>query len=419
MGGISEERPVILIMLTSPLQIDNTLSMAGAVRAKGKCPKCAGKFCGDPLRCPDCLIPPRKYYIDLHHKGHGRLRIFCDRQGHSLDSWQRATRVIESIRYEIDNYNFDPSRYVSADIKNFLFEIRVSAWYESKLKEVEKENLATSYTRGLKRFIDRYYLPFFQGKDVREVRTYHIEQFYEQLPCNSLKYIKNIISSLENFFNTLHRHEFITQKPSFPVITLDRKAPKWIDYDMQVKILETIPEADRPIFAFLSFQGVRPGEGRALKVKDVNLERKCLTISRTFLDRKVRERVKGKVEKPRLINPILEDLLWEHCKDKHPEASVFLNPRTQKAYSEDALYRVWDVARKQVGVDVTLYQATRHSLASIAVCNGAPLTAIQDVLGHTDIRTTLKYAHTNLESQKVVFNRQGSIKGEVIDLKPQ
>ena len=394
-------------MLTSSLAIDDTLSMAGRVRAKGKCPKCSGKFQGEPLRCPACLIPPKKYYVDLHHKGHGRLRIFCDRQGHSLDSWQRTTRVIESIRYEIDQHTFDPSKYVSADLKNFLFETRVEAWYLSKLKDVEIENLARSYTRGLRRFIDRYYLPFFKGKDVRDIRTYHIEQFKDQLPIKSLKYIKNILSALENLFNTLVRHELITQKPAFPVITLDRKAPKWIDYGMQVKILAAIPEEDRPIFAFLSFQGVRPGEARALKVKDVNFEGKYINIIRTFSDRKIRERVKGKVEKPRLINPMLTDLLWEHCKDKHPEASVFLNPRTHRPYQEDALYRVWGHARKQVGVDVSIYQGTRHSLASIAVCNGAPLTAIQDVLGHTDIRTTLKYAHTNLESQKVVFSSSG------------
>jgi len=55
-------------------------------------------------------------------------------------------------------------------------------------------------------------------------------------------------------------------------------------------------------------------------------------------------------------------------------------------------------------IKITLYEATRHSLTSIAASNSAPLlTAIKDVLSHTDIRTTLKYAHNDLDSQRVVF----------------
>lgn len=68
-----------------------------------------------------------------------------------------------------------------------------------------------------------------------------------------------------------------------------------------------------------------------------------------------------------------------------------------------------------MGVDITLYEATKHSLASIAVSNGAPLTTIKEVLGHTDIRTTLKYAHNDLESQGVVFQRPKK-DGEVVKI---
>ena len=66
-----------------------------------------------------------------------------------------------------------------------------------------------------------------------------------------------------------------------------------------------------------------------------------------------------------------------------------------------------------------LYQATRHSLASNLLKDGAALKSISDILGHTDIRTTLKYAHGDLENQRVAFGRQGQVKGEVIGLCPQ
>jgi site-specific recombinase XerD len=61
----------------------------------------------------------------------------------------------------------------------------------------------------------------------------------------------------------------------------------------------------------------------------------------------------------------------------------------------------------------------RHSLASNLLKDSSTLKSISDILRHTDIRTTLIYAHGDIDSQRVALNRQGSIKGEVIGLKPQ
>ncbi len=403
-------------MLTNETKVATSLCMKGTIRTKERCPKCEEKFAGHPLACPKCLTKPNRYYIDLYQARFGRIKIYSDKTGLALDSHERANRVLESIRYEIDQHIFDPARYIAANIKDFRFEVRVEGWYQSKFKEVEKGNLAESYTSKLRLYIDKYYLSFFKGMDVRDIRTFHIQQFYEQLPSTkSLKYLKNILCGLKHFLNTLHRFEYIAQKPIFPVIQVNQVTPKWIDYETQLKALESIPFEDRPIFAFLMFQGVRPGEACALKVKDLNFKERYVLISRTFSYGKLRERVKSKVSRPRLINPALLSMLTDLCKDKFPENFVFINPRTRTFYSDEALFRIWDKVRKQLNIDITLYEGTRHSLASIAVCNGASLNAIKDVLGHTDIRTTLKYAHSNLESQKVVFQ----IPEKVVQIAPR
>jgi integrase len=406
-------------LLTAPVPLDSILSMAGRIRTKEKCPKCGGKFQGKSLTCPSCLTTPKRFFIDHYVKGYGRLKIYSDHQGRPLCSFAHADRVLVGIRYEIDQHIFDPTKYSKADLKNFLFETRIKAWYESKIKEVEKGNLANSYTRCLKRYKDSNYIPFFKTMDVREIRTYHIQQFYEQLPEKSLKSTKNVMDALRNFFKILRNHDFVSDMPTFPVITLDRKTPRWIDRATQVEILKSIPEGDRPIFTFLAFQGVRPGEARALKVKDLSFKEETLIVSRTFSDRIIRERVKGKVSRPRAINPLLLPMLKDQCKNKHPEAYVFVNPRTNGTYTQNIINELWNDARTQAGIDVSLYQATRHSLASNLLKDGAALKSISDILGHTDIRTTLKYAHGDLENQRIAFGRQGQVKGEVIGLCPQ
>lgn len=50
--------------------------------------------------------------------------------------------------------------------------------------------------------------------------------------------------------------------------------------------------------------------------------------------------------------------------------------------------------------------ATRHSVASMAATSGVSIAIIKEVLGHTDIRTTQKYAHLDVLAQSQVFEAQ-------------
>ena len=46
-----------------------------------------------------------------------------------------------------------------------------------------------------------------------------------------------------------------------------------------------------------------------------------------------------------------------------------------------------------------------HLWASNAFQDGASLMGIKDILGHTDMRTTMKYTHSDLEGQREVFKK--------------
>jgi len=77
-----------------------------------------------------------------------------------------------------------------------------------------------------------------------------------------------------------------------------------------------------------------------------------------------------------------------------------------KPYLTDTLQRLWKEACKAASVDIELYQAARHSVASMAASSGVSIAIIKEVLGHTDIRTTQKYSHVDVLSQSQVFAAQ-------------
>ncbi|MBF0338266.1 MAG: site-specific integrase [Nitrospirae bacterium] len=388
--------------------------MKGTIRPisrQSKCPKCGKEFIHINklgYGCVSCQITPTRFFIDLFWKGK-RLRIGSDRQGQPLDTYSRAYTLLNKIQYEIENQAFEPSLYVISDYTQFYFEVQIAKFLKEKEIEEEKGNIAISYLAILKRYAQNYYLSFFKGKDVREIRTVTIREFYNQLPRQSEKTIKNIMDALKHFFNILLRDEIIAKVPIFPSLTVSERSPAWTTAENQLKLLKAIPDEHRAIFTFTLLQGVRPSESRALKWKDVDFEKGMVVIRRTFSDAKIVERTKGKNVKPRLLHPYVVEAL-QSLQRGLPEAFVFLNPHTNKHYSRTRLKDIFMIARRKTGIDISIYEAGRHSVATNAILAGVSIMVIRDYLGHADAKTTEKYTHLDVIAQKQIFEKAEVIK---------
>lgn len=70
---------------------------------------------------------------------------------------------------------------------------------------------------------------------------------------------------------------------------------------------------------------------------------------------------------------------------------VFPNPQTGKPYQ--SVYIAWDTARKKAGLADVRMHDLRHTHASYLVNGGRTLYEVQKILGHTQVKTTQRYAH--------------------------
>ena len=72
---------------------------------------------------------------------------------------------------------------------------------------------------------------------------------------------------------------------------------------------------------------------------------------------------------------------------------VFPAPRAGGPRNEVWLYRFWQDARAEAGIEDVRLHDLRHTHASIALQQGVTVLAIGRLLGHADPQTTLKYTH--------------------------
>lgn len=88
---------------------------------------------------------------------------------------------------------------------------------------------------------------------------------------------------------------------------------------------------------------------------------------------------------------------------------VFANPATGKPYV--SIFQAWNTARKRAGLPEVRIHDLRHSFASFLINNGRSLYEVQKILGHTQVRTTQRYAHlsqeTLLEAANTAMNALG------------
>ena len=378
------------------------ICMAGSLHTKQFCPKCGGNFqdTGYDMICQKCHTRPTRlfvsfYWKDPKFKRSKRLRIYSDKQGAPLDSYARAHRVLEVIRSEVDEHRFDPNNYQRKKYEAMGFENIAIGWLQNQIKLMGKGDLAPSYIKELKRFVDKRFIPYFKKHDIRDLKSGHIKSFYLDLPEKlSAKTRRNVMSALHKMFNDFLDDEFIETMPKFPKFKVPEPSWNWADKETQDLIIQKIPKrfTDVPFINFMARHGVRPGEARALQWRDVNLKEGLVVIRRTFSLNLLREFTKTK--KVRVI-PLHPETIKELKKLPQPiNKEQFVFTKKGEPYSESWARNIWNKAKSELEIDdLKLYEGTRHSVASQAYNRGVPLELIGEMLGHTNPKTTKRYSH--------------------------
>jgi integrase len=177
----------------------------------------------------------------------------------------------------------------------------------------------------------------------------------------------------------------------FKNIVNDNKLEHFLTSQQASDLLKELKKSDNEmlqwIVLFLLYTGARKREVLDAKWADIDLEQKSWRIPKTK---------SGKIRHIPLSEHAI-DVLISVKKRWGKEAFPFIFANEKTGLPFVSFFCSWNRARKLAGLSYLRVHDLRHSFASFLVNAGRSLYEVQEILGHSDIRTTSRYAHLSRE----------------------
>ena len=208
--------------------------------------------------------------------------------------------------------------------------------------------------------------------------------------------ISRNVASMKAFYRYLLKNKLVEEN-----IALNLAAPKVEKKELSIlsvseveKLLEQPSskdlkgQRDKAMLELLYATGIRVTELVSLTMSDVNVNAGHIKVKK-----KTKERVIP------ISNTALK-YLKEYIENVRPllikteeEQSLFINANGQKM-TRQGLWKILKQYKDEAKIEKELTPHTiRHSFAVHMLQNGAELKAVQELLGHTDVASTMMYTH--------------------------
>jgi len=167
-------------------------------------------------------------------------------------------------------------------------------------------------------------------------------------------------------------------------------------------ILESIPNfKHRVLIMFIYSTGARVSECVKVKLTDIDSRRMQVNI----------QEGKGLKQRKVPLSPVLLDLLRRYYKKEKPQVYLFEGSRKGSHLSVAAVREICNKSRYRTPHIKKGYtpHTFRHSFATHHLETGTNLLLIQQYMGHSDLRNTLKYLHFQQLNSSAVKNPLDSL----------
>lgn len=258
----------------------------------------------------------------------------------------------------------------------------------------------------------KYFSPI---RPLHTITQKDIEKFIALIKKNAPKGFVVYVRTLRAMFNKFKQWNQLMTNPleKIKLVKTQSVAPKYLVVDEFERVMSNVENKLIEDFCRVLYDtGLRLGELVFLRWVNVDLVKKVIIVGDDLFTTKTRkQRVVPMSEKVYRILDARYRILDRKNTPPNPlsrgeiKNQFVFGKSGSRAYTGDYFSKQFKAACRAAGVDEAIHMhSLRHSAATRLAQSGAPLVAVQKILGHSSIQTTMIYAHTDLEAMRAAVS---------------
>ncbi|MFK3644788.1 tyrosine recombinase XerC [Pseudomonas protegens] len=261
-----------------------------------------------------------------------------------------------------------------------------------------------AYRRDLEKvlgFCEKMQVRSWTDLDIQGLRSL-IARLHQQ--GQSSRSLARLLSAVRGLYHYLNREGLCTHDPANGLAPPkgERRLPKTLDTDRTLQLLDGAVEddflahRDQAILELFYSCGLRLSELTSLNLDQLDLADGLVQVH-------------GKGSKTRVLpvgkkaRSALEQWLPLRALSNPPDGALFVSQKGRRLGPRAIQLRVKSAGERELGQNLHPHML-RHSFASHLLESSQDLRAVQELLGHSDIKTTQIYTHLDFQHLAAVYD---------------
>ncbi len=339
------------------------------------------------------------YHLQYFNEAEGRVKRVSTKQSKKSD----AIRFLTDLHKQLE----------SIPKQKFILLSQFSTEYQNYVQF----NLSIKYLNNVRTSFKKL-IESLEDVPLSKINSYQMEQFISKTYAESKYAAKHHYNNLKNAFNKSIHWGYLTQNPLLKIKSLKvpQNNPSFIDETELEQILSKEANVTlQNIYLFAFYTSMRLGEIVNLKWNQVNLNERAIRVMNTvdFTTKGQRERIVPMADK--IFNLLTE--IFPKVIDIQKEGYLFT--KNGFKFNLDYVSKNFKKSVKEAAKDKTIDSSIHchdlgHNFASNLARKGVSLLVVKDLLGHTDTKTTMIYAHLQPENLRNAVELLNSEKAAVL-----
>ncbi len=301
------------------------------------------------------------------------------------------------------------SGYFSEWLKSFRDYLRMRNYSDRTLVSYEQVIKHFAYYVWLRRHTEVTKLVFYwkdlekarldTGVEVPPLMITDYLSFLSSMRTYKPKTSHRIISTLSSFYRFLYTQGAVVANPMVGIQRprIKQQEVKYLKHSQVLRLIDSISDdRDKLIVRTIYATGVRVSELCGINIEDIDFEEHTIRIKGkgdkiriVFVDDDTLESMKNFIGNTKIAGPLFEGQQGKH-----------ISPRA-----------IQHIFRHYAPAGITPHKI-RHSYASELYRRSKNLRVLQENLGHTSIKTTEIYLHTDIDERRQVYQQFFPLSGQ-------